>query len=121
MEYLRRSGSRVINTGRESEHTRQGSQQGNNGVASEDALYRGDTACDVYRSTSGDGSSDGILGLRSTKESLSGGMLTDPRAAYVSIASPNHTQADIQLSWLQPSIMTTISAGDSGRASQALP
>ncbi|KAI3329233.1 hypothetical protein HD806DRAFT_482265 [Xylariaceae sp. AK1471] len=115
MEYLRRSGSRATDVGRGSKHTRQGSKEESNGIGSEDALYRRDIACGVYRSTSGDTSSDGIMGLRSTKESLSGGKVTTPKATHVPTISQTRTRADTQLNWLQPSVTTIISTGGSRR------
>ncbi|KAI1131367.1 hypothetical protein F5Y10DRAFT_287143 [Nemania abortiva] len=112
--YLRHSPSPVTDIVEGRKHTRHGSKESNGRGIGSEGLRRPDAPFDVEVRTSGD-TSDGIMGLYSARGSLSGGhgsSPTSPNAAYIPTRA--RSGPTMHISWTQPGVTTTISAGTKG-------
>ncbi|KAI1176792.1 hypothetical protein F4777DRAFT_597194 [Nemania sp. FL0916] len=110
--YKRHSGSKATDVGEEMKHSRQNSKESNFvSVKAEEEFRRPNTRFDIDTRTSGD-TSDGIIGLRSTREGLYGqsrASLTKPEPTYA--PSQVRTNTTTHLSWIRPGVTTTITSG----------
>lgn len=111
--YLRQSPSPVTDVGEGGKHIRQGSKESNGvGIGSQEELRRPNAPFDADIRTSGD-TSDGIIGLYHTRESLSGDHHMSPTRPDPTYIRPQaRAKPSMRVSWIQPGVTTTISTGN---------